>query len=99
MTEAWKQWEGQVVNGEFHLRQYLGGGENSAVFLTERSEREHQKAAIKLLPTPSLGAGRETVSSSLDPALPAGSLPAGQHGATLRGDGLCRRESVANSFT
>src|SRR5712691_802264 len=53
MTEAWKQWEGQVVNGEFHLRQYLGGGENSAVFLTERSEREHQKAAIKLLPTPS----------------------------------------------
>ena len=50
MTEAWKQWEGQVVNGEFHLRQYLGGGENSAVFLTEHGEREPQKAAIKLLP-------------------------------------------------
>ena len=50
MTEAWKQWEGQVVNGKFHLRQYLSGGENSAVFLTEHGERELQKAAIKLIP-------------------------------------------------
>src|SRR5713226_409033 len=49
MTEAWKQREGQVVNGEFHLRQYLGGGENSAVFLTEHGEQGLQ-AAIKLLP-------------------------------------------------
>jgi TonB family protein len=50
MTEAWKQGEGQVVNG-FHLRQYLGGDENSAVFLTEHSEHGLQ-AAIKLLPAP-----------------------------------------------
>ena len=50
MTEAWKRWEGQVVNGEFHLRQYLGGGENSAVFLTEHSDTETQRAAIKLIP-------------------------------------------------
>jgi len=50
MTKASKQWEGQVVNGEFHLRQYLGGGEDSAVFLTEHGAREPQKAAIKLLP-------------------------------------------------
>src|SRR5579863_128574 len=50
MTEAWKQWEGQVVNGKFHLRQYLSGGENSAVFLTEHGEQELQKAAIKLIP-------------------------------------------------
>src|ERR1700738_4327964 len=50
MTEAWKQWEGQVVNGEFHLRQYLGGCENSAVFLTEYGEQQPQKAAIKLIP-------------------------------------------------
>jgi TonB family protein len=50
MTDAWQQWEGQVVNGEFHLGQYLGGGENSAVFLTEHGERELQKAAIKLVP-------------------------------------------------
>jgi TonB family protein len=52
MTEAWKQWEGQVVNGQFYLRKYLGGGENSAVFLADQSEREPQKAAIKLLVAP-----------------------------------------------
>ena len=50
MTEAWKQWEGQVLNGEFHLRQYLGGCETSAVFLTEYGEGKPQKAAIKLIP-------------------------------------------------
>jgi TonB family protein len=49
MTEAWKQWEGQIVNGEFHLRQYLGGGEHSAVFLTEHGDQEPRKAAIKLI--------------------------------------------------
>jgi TonB family protein len=52
MPEAWKQWEGQVVNGEFPLLQYLGGSEHSAVFLTERHEGEHsQRAAIKLIPS------------------------------------------------
>ena len=50
MAEAWKRWEGQVVNGKFQLRQYLGGCDHSAVFLTERSGQEPQKAAIKLLP-------------------------------------------------
>ena len=49
MTEAWKQWEGQVVNGKFHLGPYLGGSDHSAVFLTELREREPQKAAIKLI--------------------------------------------------
>ena len=49
MTEAWKEREGQVVNGKFHLRRYLGGGETSAVFLTEQGEPELQKAAIKLV--------------------------------------------------
>jgi TonB family protein len=49
MAEAWKQWEGQVVNGEFPLRQYLGGSDHSAVFLTERGEREPQQVAIKLV--------------------------------------------------
>ena len=50
MTQTWKQWEGQVLNEEFHLRQYLGGSEHSAVFLTEDRERGLQKAAIKLIP-------------------------------------------------
>jgi hypothetical protein len=47
MTESWKNWEGQVADGQFHLRQYLGGSDHSAVFLTER---ESQKAAIKFIP-------------------------------------------------
>ncbi|HXM95297.1 MAG TPA: TonB family protein [Candidatus Dormibacteraeota bacterium] len=50
MTEAWKQWEGQVVDGEFLLRQYLGGAEHGAVYLTELSPPEAKKAAIKLVP-------------------------------------------------
>ncbi len=50
MAEAWKKWEGQVVNGEFPLRQYLGGSDHSAVFLSQRGEREPQQVAIKLVP-------------------------------------------------
>lgn len=50
MVETWKQWEGSEVNGEFPLREYLGGSDHSAVFLTQRGEREPQKAAIKLVP-------------------------------------------------
>jgi TonB family protein len=50
MPEAWKSWEGQVLNGEFHLRQYLGASEHSAVFLTEHCKQGLQKAAIKLIP-------------------------------------------------
>ncbi|HVS88815.1 MAG TPA: TonB family protein [Candidatus Acidoferrum sp.] len=49
MSEAWKQWEGQVVDGLFPLRQYLGGSDHSAVFVTEHGEREPEKAAIKLI--------------------------------------------------
>jgi TonB family protein len=50
MSEAWKQWEGQAVNGKFHLRQYLGSSDHSAVFLTELGEQKPQRAAIKLIP-------------------------------------------------
>jgi TonB family protein len=50
MSEAWKQWEGQVVDGRFPLRQYLGGSDHSAVFLTEHGEPDRAKAAIKLIP-------------------------------------------------
>src|SRR6059036_4058834 len=56
MTELWKQSEGQIVDGVFHLRQYLGAGENSAVFLTEYGERKPLKAAIKLVLPEPLGA-------------------------------------------
>jgi TonB family protein len=49
MPEAWKRWEGQVVNEEFQLLRYLGGSEHSAVFLTKRADREPQEVAIKLI--------------------------------------------------
>jgi TonB family protein len=49
MTEAWRQWQGQVVNGELELKKCLGGGERSAVFLTEFRGREARPAAIKLV--------------------------------------------------
>src|SRR5271170_4814534 len=48
MAEAWKRWEGQVVNREFELLRYLGGSERSAVFLSKR-EREPREVAIKLI--------------------------------------------------
>jgi eukaryotic-like serine/threonine-protein kinase len=49
MTEASKQWEGQIVKDEFPLRQYLGGDNQSAVFLTEYGRGTSREAAIKLL--------------------------------------------------
>ncbi len=57
MSRDWKQWEGQTVNGTFPLRQYLGGSEHSAVFLTERRGREPQRAVIKLIPSNPATAG------------------------------------------
>jgi TonB family protein len=57
MTRDWKQWEGQIVNNTFPLRQYLGGSEHSAVFLTERRGREPQRAVIKLIPADPATAG------------------------------------------
>jgi len=45
----WKTREGQVVGGKFPLRQWLGGSEHSAVFLTERPGQPSANAAIKLI--------------------------------------------------
>lgn len=45
-TASWKAWEGNVVEGKFPLRQWLGSSDHSAVFLTEYKT---QKAAIKLI--------------------------------------------------
>ncbi len=52
MSEAWKQWEGHVVNSKFQLKKFLGGSEQSAVFLTEDPERDLQPVAIKLIDEP-----------------------------------------------
>jgi len=50
MSETWKRWEGQVVNGALPLLHYLGGSDHSAVFLTERVGGAPQKAVIKIIP-------------------------------------------------
>src|SRR5208337_4506803 len=44
----WQQLEGRIINGRFPLRQYLGGSDQSAVYLTEVNG---SKAAIKLIPS------------------------------------------------
>ncbi len=46
--ETWKKWEGRA-DGKFPLRQWLGGSDHSAVFLTERPGQMNQKFAIKLI--------------------------------------------------
>jgi TonB family protein len=48
--ERWKSWEGRVIEGKFPLRQWLGGSDHSAVFLTEFAEQPAQRVAIKLIP-------------------------------------------------
>jgi TonB family protein len=47
MQKPWRDWEGQVINGEYQLERYLGGSDRAGVFLTEFGPR---KAAIKLIP-------------------------------------------------
>lgn len=47
MKVFWQQCEGQTIDG-FPLRQYLGGGENHAVFATELDGDPARKVAIKL---------------------------------------------------
>src|SRR5580698_4174725 len=55
----WKTWEGRTVDGKFPLRQWLGGSDHSAVFLTERPSTASQKFAIKLIPADAAAADRQ----------------------------------------
>ena len=48
MSEAWKQWEGTVVEGRFALRELQGCSDHSAVFLTSYGPPA-QHAAIKFV--------------------------------------------------
>jgi len=50
MTVSWKEYEGEVINNTFPLRQYLGGSGHSALFLTQLSGPQSSKAAVKLIP-------------------------------------------------
>jgi TonB family protein len=58
-TETWRAWEGRVIDGKFPLRQWLGGSDHSAVFLTERAGIEPHKAAIKLIAADVIDAERQ----------------------------------------
>jgi len=62
--ETWKSWEGRAIDGKFPLREWLGGSDHSAVFLTEIAGTSAQKAAIKLMPCES-GPEAETQVRSL----------------------------------
>ncbi len=57
--ESWKTWVGRTVDGKFPLRQWLGGSDHSAVFLTESSALGTQKVAIKLIATEASDAERQ----------------------------------------
>lgn len=48
MTDTWKQWEGEIVDGRFRLHRFLGGSDHSAVFLTDYDQLP-QKAALKFV--------------------------------------------------
>ncbi len=50
MSEVWTRLEGEVVNGEFPLRRYLGSSDHSGVFLTEYAAQNLSHAALKLVP-------------------------------------------------
>jgi TonB family protein len=48
MSEAWRQWEGEVVDQRFQLHRFLGSSDHSAVFLTEIGQPP-RKAALKFV--------------------------------------------------
>jgi TonB family protein len=50
MSELWNQCEGQVIDERFRLQQYLGGTEDSAVFLAQIDAPQRKKAAMKFIP-------------------------------------------------
>ena len=49
MSEQWKKWEGQLVDGKFVLGQCLANSEFNAVFLTQLSDPPGQRAVLKLV--------------------------------------------------
>ena len=54
MSDAWKQWEGHIVDGRFPLCEFQGSSDHSAVFVTCFGSMQ-EKAAIKFLPVPGDG--------------------------------------------
>lgn len=52
----WKQWEGHVIDGKFHLIQYVAGSAHNAVFSTECGAPAPHPAAIRLVKADSTAA-------------------------------------------
>ena len=50
MSEIWKEWEGQVVDLKYKLREYLGSTDHSVVFYAEYRDPEPCKAVVKFVP-------------------------------------------------
>ena len=48
MQDAWKQWEGHIVDGRFKLGDFQGRSDHSAVFVTTSGPLA-QKAALKFV--------------------------------------------------
>lgn len=83
-NELWEKLEGKLVDGKFPLQKWLGGSDHSAVFLTERSGPNSQKAAIKLIPANNLDPHGQ-----LSRWAEAAKLPH-SHLIRLFGDGRCQ---------
>lgn len=49
MSEQWKKWEGQPIEGKFVLGQSIASTEFNAVFLTQLPDPPGQKAVLKLV--------------------------------------------------
>src|SRR4051812_20735233 len=49
MNEVWARLEGQVVDGQFPLRRFLGSSDHSGVFLTGSAKLAPAEAALKLV--------------------------------------------------
>jgi TonB family protein len=49
MSDAWKKWEGQVVDHKYQLQQWLGSTDHSVVFLAEVHDPEPRQVAIKFI--------------------------------------------------
>jgi TonB family protein len=49
MSEQWKKWEGQPIEGKFVLGQSIASTEFNAVFLTQLLDPPGQKAVVKLV--------------------------------------------------
>jgi serine/threonine protein kinase len=59
MSEQWKKWEGQPVDGKFVLGPCLASTDFNAVFLTELQNPPGQKAVLKLVAASSSAADEE----------------------------------------